>query len=113
MDIEEQGSRIPKAIRYEVLRRAGHKCECCDQERSEGRLPLHHIIPRSEGGGDNVENLMLLCVPCRDLVVQIGFLRTRRAIVEGPASPPPVLVAGEGDWREWVYGGARNPLHEK
>ena len=104
---EVRSARIPNAVRWEVLRRAGHKCECCDC--SECDLTMHRI----EGSGENVENLMALCEPCHNFVEQVGILKTRRAIVEGPASPPPVLVAGEGDWRRWVYGGARNPLHDK
>lgn len=29
---------------------------------------LHHIVPREHGGGDNVENLILLCHKCHDEV---------------------------------------------
>ena len=106
---KEPRRRIPKAVRQEVLRRDGHKCARCD--KSGCRLTMHHIMPRGEGGGDNVENLITLCVPCHDLVERVGILRTRRMIEAGPAvSPAPYLLPNDAlDWRTWVYGGARNP----
>ena len=103
--------RVPKAVREEALRRAGGKCERCD---GTNRLAMHHIMPRSEGGGDNVENLAVLCRRCHNLVERVGILRTRGMIRAGPAISPPRKPFAEGeDWRMWVYGGARNPLHDK
>jgi len=110
---KKRGPRIPKPVREEVLRRAENRCERCG--RTKGRLTMHHIMPRSEGGGDNVENLAALCRKCHNLVEGVGpMLKTREMIRAGPApSPPPKFAAGEDDWRQWVYGGARNPLHDK
>jgi 5-methylcytosine-specific restriction endonuclease McrA len=31
-------------------------------------LTVHHVLPRSEGGLDNPENLLTLCRPCHDKV---------------------------------------------
>jgi 5-methylcytosine-specific restriction endonuclease McrA len=46
----------------EVARRAGNRCERC--KPSKGRLTVHHIIKRSQGGTDTLDNLILLCEKC-------------------------------------------------
>ncbi|HFF3786519.1 HNH endonuclease [Enterobacter mori] len=55
----------------EVLLRAQNNCECCDapapfQRTKDGRyyLEVHHIIPLSENGEDNVDNAIALCPNC-------------------------------------------------
>jgi len=61
---------VPGNIRFEVLRRAGKRCELCGvaegDSRYEDRLPLHvdHIVPRSKGGSNEIENLQVLCRAC-------------------------------------------------
>lgn len=42
------------------------------------KLTAHHIIPRSEEGGNNPENLITLCVKCHDIVEIAGC----RSLVE-------------------------------
>jgi 5-methylcytosine-specific restriction endonuclease McrA len=36
-------------------------CESCD---SRENLDAHHVIPRSEGGTDDKDNIITLCKPC-------------------------------------------------
>jgi len=61
---------IPGDVRYEVLKRANKRCELCKVSEGdslyEERLPLHidHIIPRSKGGSNDIENLQVLCRAC-------------------------------------------------
>lgn len=53
--------------RYSVLERAGFKCQCCGEKpRKNNNVVLHidHIVPFSLGGGDNIENLQVLCDKC-------------------------------------------------
>lgn len=49
-------------LRKAVLERDDHTCQRCREER--GPLQVHHIIPRSQGGSDTLENLITLCRPC-------------------------------------------------
>ena len=51
-------------IRYDVLRRAGFRCELCGVAGSEQALHIDHIIPRKHGGQDAIENLQTLCWHC-------------------------------------------------
>jgi hypothetical protein len=53
---------VPTSARYEVLKRAGGRCQLCHT----GERPLHvdHITPRSKGGTNDLSNLQALCDEC-------------------------------------------------
>jgi ATP adenylyltransferase len=51
-------------VRYEVLKRAGFRCELCGISADERRLEVDHIHPRKHGGSDSLENLQALCWLC-------------------------------------------------
>ena len=55
---------ISGSDRYEVLKRAGGRCELCGASIEERRLEVDHIIPRKLGGGDDSSNLQALCWLC-------------------------------------------------
>jgi len=44
-----------------IIRRDGKRCGECN---ANGGLHLHHVIPLSAGGGNELENLRLLCESC-------------------------------------------------
>jgi 5-methylcytosine-specific restriction endonuclease McrA len=61
----EQRVKVMPAIRWQVFQRDGWKCVAC------GRAPGHdvilhidHIIPRSRGGTDTLDNYQTLCSLC-------------------------------------------------
>jgi hypothetical protein len=95
------------------LKRAIHlrdkrRCQRC---RHRGNLSIHHIIPRSEGGSDEPENLITLCFRCHDYIECLP-LRTWAAIVNEPDDADKIErrePAPEQTWHAWVYGGYRNP----
>ena len=47
-----------------VLNRDGYKCQKC--KTTKGKLHVHHIIFRSQGGTDDPNNLTTLCKICHD-----------------------------------------------
>ena len=51
-------------LRYQVLTRAGFRCELCGVPADEQALHVDHIIPRARGGQDLRENLQALCWRC-------------------------------------------------
>jgi len=59
-------STIPPRTRRAALFRAGHRCETpgCDRTRF---LEVHHRRPRSLDGGNDLENLQVLCSGCHQL----------------------------------------------
>jgi len=53
-------------IREYILHRDNHVCQYCKGKSKDKILQVHHIIPRSQGGTDNPENLLTLCLTCHD-----------------------------------------------
>ena len=52
------------SLRYEVLKRAGFRCELCGVSADERAIEVDHIVPRKHGGEDNLTNLQALCFQC-------------------------------------------------
>jgi ATP adenylyltransferase len=50
--------------RYEVLKKAGFRCELCGVSADERALEVDHILPRRHGGSDDRSNLQALCYRC-------------------------------------------------
>jgi 5-methylcytosine-specific restriction endonuclease McrA len=52
-----------KQIRREVLERDRYSCqnEHCE---SKSKLHVHHIVPRSQGGTNKLDNLITYCTKC-------------------------------------------------
>ena len=48
--------------RSAILHRDGYTCQCCGKKNC--RLEVHHVKFRSDGGTDDEENLITLCVDC-------------------------------------------------
>ena len=54
-------------LRPQLLLRCANCCEKCGRYRPFGLAP-HHIIPRSHGGPNTMENLISLCQICHDAI---------------------------------------------
>jgi ATP adenylyltransferase len=55
---------LPGTQKYEVMKRARHRCELCGVLEEFRGLEVDHIIPRNKGGTDDVSNLQALCYSC-------------------------------------------------
>jgi 5-methylcytosine-specific restriction endonuclease McrA len=49
-----------RKLREQVIRRDG----CCQMCGTEERLSVDHIVPRTLGGSDSLDNLQVLCSSC-------------------------------------------------
>ena len=54
-----------REIRQEVLRRDNHQCQVCGKEYSG---QVHHILPRSQGGTNELSNLITFCGKCHMVI---------------------------------------------
>jgi len=61
------GSTAWKRLRSVVIMRDDWRCQGHDCDR-RNKLTVHHIIPRSAGGTDNLDNLITLCRECHDAI---------------------------------------------
>ncbi|MFP8954107.1 HNH endonuclease [Natrialbaceae archaeon A-arb3/5] len=55
-------------LRRRTLQRDGYACTRCGAD--ERTLQAHHVIPRSAGGPDELDNLLTLCRPCHGVIHQ-------------------------------------------
>lgn len=55
---------LPTTIRFEVLRRDRYRCVYCGTDASRDRIEVDHVIPRSRGGTDRMDNLVAACQRC-------------------------------------------------
>lgn len=55
---------VPGTIRYEVLKRARYRCELCGISAEDKALEVDHILPRNNGGADELNNFQALCYSC-------------------------------------------------
>lgn len=56
--------RISKSIRHEVFKRDNYKCVECGASKENIGLHIDHILPISQGGSDELDNLQTLCETC-------------------------------------------------
>lgn len=50
-----------------LINLANNRCQCCGVPGELVELGLDHVIPRSENGGDDIENLQVLCGACNNI----------------------------------------------
>ena len=63
--LAEQRVRVMPAIRWQVFQRDKWKCCSCGRGSQHGSiLHVDHIVPRSKGGADTLDNLQTLCSEC-------------------------------------------------
>lgn len=51
-------------IRFDILVRDNYTCQACGATAAEETLHIDHIIPVSQGGTDDYQNLRVLCARC-------------------------------------------------
>jgi len=66
-------TRAYEALRQEVLRRDGYRCQWCGTMLN---LEVHHTHVRSHSGDDTEQNLITLCVACHALLHRNPSLQT-------------------------------------
>ena len=114
--------RLKTLPRSRVLKRDKYTCQSCRKRRPSGRgLGIHHIIPRTQGGTNQLSNLITLCPSCHDLIeLADPPIRTAQEIryykkqlddenKKKTSEDDSEVVIDETDWRTWVYGSGKRP----
>lgn len=55
---------ISKSLRFEVFKRDSFTCQYCGRQTPQTILEIDHIIPKSKGGTDDINNLITSCFDC-------------------------------------------------
>lgn len=55
---------ISGSLKCRVLTRARGRCECCGTHEHQRALEGDHIIPKNQGGSDDISSLQALCFRC-------------------------------------------------
>ena len=55
---------VSGTTRYEVLKNAKYRCELCGISADVKALEVDHIVPRNNGGSDDIINFQALCYSC-------------------------------------------------
>ena len=56
--------RCVKFSRVNVLARDGHRCQYCGEKKPTGELNYDHVVPRSQGGRTDWDNIVTSCYAC-------------------------------------------------
>lgn len=51
-------------MRFEVFKRDDFTCQYCGRKTPKVILECDHVVPRAEGGLDEIENLITSCFEC-------------------------------------------------
>jgi hypothetical protein len=64
-DRARRSTEIAVGIRFDVLNRDGFRCTYCGRGPDQGvLLEVDHVVPRSAGGEDTLDNLVTACWDC-------------------------------------------------
>ena len=88
-----------------IYKRDGNKCQYCGSTRS---LTIDHVIPRSKGGCDTWENLVVACSPCNVKKGDKLLEQTNMKLARKPFAPyNKMQFTLDGckipEWQEYVF----------
>ena len=75
----------PTAKRFKVLRRDNFTCQYCGAKAPAVVLQVDHVVPVSQGGDGEMDNLVTSCVTCNR---GKGTLRVKSPLKRKAKKPP-------------------------
>ncbi|MEZ0090039.1 HNH endonuclease [Streptacidiphilus sp. EB129] len=113
---------VSKRLRFEILRRDGHRCRYCGAGVSDAILTVDHVTPVALGGTDKADNLVAACEDCNagktstmpdgPVVAAVAddavrwAMAVKQAAAEMEAQEEPKLAyraAFKEAWDSWTY----------
>jgi hypothetical protein len=94
-----------KPSRSMVYTRDENKCQYCGVTRN---LTIDHVIPKSKGGGDTWENLVVACVSCNTKKGNRLLENTDMRLIKKPRAPinrAMLYLNGtkNPEWKEYMF----------
>lgn len=97
---------IVRLTRRNLMIRDGFQCQYCGHRPSQRDLNLDHVVPRSRGGVDSWENLVVSCRPCnlkkgRRTPVEAGMVLLRQPHVPRWSTATQILLVARQPYQQW------------
>jgi 5-methylcytosine-specific restriction endonuclease McrA len=97
--------RNNKPTRSAIYARDGHKCQYCGATR---KLTIDHVIPKSKGGSDDWDNLVVACSSCNIKKGDKYLEHTGMKLARRPMQPRTHLDVAISqinitEWREYCF----------
>jgi 5-methylcytosine-specific restriction endonuclease McrA len=94
-----------KPSRSMIYKRDHHKCQYCGSTK---HLTIDHVVPRSKGGGDNWENLVVACSHCNTKKGNRLLEHTGMKLIRQPRAPYnkmqfALLGSNIPEWNEYTF----------
>jgi 5-methylcytosine-specific restriction endonuclease McrA len=94
-----------KPSRSMIYKRDGHKCQYCGSTKN---LTIDHVIPRSRGGEDTWENLVVACNSCNTRKSDKLLEETNLKLASIPKKPVNKMLfsldrSNVDEWKEYTY----------
>jgi 5-methylcytosine-specific restriction endonuclease McrA len=103
---------VVRFSRENVYARDLGKCQYCRRKVSRAEATYDHVVPRSQGGGTNWENIVIACVPCNQhkggRTPEQAHLRLERTPVRPTWLPDTLRLTFTWDkgmpeaWKNWL-----------
>ncbi len=103
----DRAPRVPVHLtRRNLLLRDHHQCQYCGVRPGLRLLDLDHVVPRSRGGADSWENLVVACRPCnlkkgRSTPEEAGMKLLRQPERPRWTTSAQILLSTRLRFREW------------
>lgn len=95
--------RPPKSLIY---KRDSNKCQYCGSTKN---LTIDHVIPKSKGGKDTWDNLVVACSPCNSKKGDNLLENTDLKLIRRPRAPInksmiQLTNTTNAEWQEYLFG---------
>jgi hypothetical protein len=96
---------IAKPSRQMIYKRDDHTCQYCGSVK---KLTIDHVIPKSKGGGDTWENMVVACSSCNAKKGDRLLEHTGMKLAKQPRSPANKILlslhkSNVNEWKEYVF----------
>jgi 5-methylcytosine-specific restriction endonuclease McrA len=97
--------------RANIYARDGHRCQYCGRELPVAELTFDHVVPVSQGGRKDWENIVTACIPCNRRKGGRTPAQAGMQVIRPPCRPTrsPVVRITFGlrdapeSWRDYLY----------
>lgn len=97
--------KLAKPSRAMIYKRDNNKCQYCGSTR---KLTIDHVIPRSKGGDDTWENLVVACSTCNTKKGDKFLEHTGMKLVRKPMAPSSkvsflIMESNVDEWKTYDF----------